>query len=74
MAQSYSDIGTRQAGEESGGSCQLREPACADAAIRVVMERFRAREEQCFWFVHPSVVPADLGERLPRAGCGRSSR
>jgi GNAT superfamily N-acetyltransferase len=36
----------------------------AAATISKVIERFRARDVQYFWVVHPSTTPADLGERL----------
>jgi ribosomal protein S18 acetylase RimI-like enzyme len=44
-------------------SCPHERPS-ADAAIRALIERFRARGVQCFWVVHPSASPADLAERL----------
>jgi GNAT superfamily N-acetyltransferase len=43
---------------------RLRDGTSADAAIRAVMERFSARDVQCFWVVHPTATPADLGDRL----------
>jgi ribosomal protein S18 acetylase RimI-like enzyme len=43
---------------------RLREGPSADAAIAAVMERFRARNAQCFWVFHPSASPPDLGDRL----------
>jgi hypothetical protein len=42
----------------------LREGASADAVIAAVMERFHARDAQCFWVLHPSASPRDLGDRL----------
>jgi GNAT superfamily N-acetyltransferase len=43
---------------------RLHERASADATIRALMARFRARDVQWFWVVHPSTTPADLGDRL----------
>jgi ribosomal protein S18 acetylase RimI-like enzyme len=43
---------------------RLRDGPSADVVITAVMERFRARDAQCFWVLHPSASPADLGDRL----------
>jgi GNAT superfamily N-acetyltransferase len=40
----------------------------ADTTIATVMERFRSRDADCFWFVHPSATPGDLGQRLAAHG------
>lgn len=40
----------------------------AGATISKVMERFRARDVQYCWVVHPSATPADLGTRLAAHG------
>jgi ribosomal protein S18 acetylase RimI-like enzyme len=42
--------------------------ADADVTIAAALERFRAREVECFWFAHPSATPVDLGERLAAHG------
>ena len=42
--------------------------AAADHAIARVMDRFRARAADCWWAVHPSATPRDVGERLTAAG------
>src|SRR5687768_13525622 len=47
---------------------RLREGASADATIRALMARFRARDVQWFWVVHPSTTPAELGDRLSAHG------
>jgi GNAT superfamily N-acetyltransferase len=46
----------------------------AAATISTVIERFRAREVQYFWFVHPSATPADLGNRLVAHGLAAAER
>jgi GNAT superfamily N-acetyltransferase len=40
----------------------------ADAAIAAVLQRMRARDAQCLWFVHPTATPSDLGLRLAAHG------
>lgn len=40
----------------------------AGVTISKVMERFRARDVQYFWVVHPSATPEDLGDRLAANG------
>src|SRR6266568_383675 len=40
----------------------------ADAAIARVLERFRARDVEFFWLVHPSAKPDDLSKRLAAHG------
>jgi len=46
------------------GVIRTRLGETADADIAAAIERFRARDTPCFWFVHPSATPADLGDRL----------
>jgi GNAT superfamily N-acetyltransferase len=36
----------------------------ADETIAAVLKRFRDRDADCFWFVHPSATPHDLVDRL----------
>ena len=40
----------------------------ADETIAAVLERFRDRDADCFWFVHPSASPHDLADRLTAHG------
>jgi GNAT superfamily N-acetyltransferase len=47
---------------------RLEDGSSADATISTVMERFRARDAQVFWAVHPSATPSDLAERLAAHG------
>lgn len=47
---------------------RLEEGASADATIASVVERFRSRDTQFFWVVHPSATPLDLDERLAAHG------
>jgi hypothetical protein len=49
---------------------RLREGASADATIRALMARFRARDVQWFWVVHPSTTPAELAIACPPTACG----
>lgn len=44
---------------------RLDDGADADVTIAASLERFRAREVECFWFAHPSATPADLGWQIP---------
>jgi len=46
---------------------RLQEGA-AGPTISKAIERFRARDVQFFWVVHPSATPADLGDRLTGHG------
>jgi len=46
----------------------LGEAADADATIAAVLERFRARDVQNLWVVHPSATPVHLGDRLAANG------
>lgn len=40
----------------------------ADGAIARVMGRYAVRHADCWWAVHPSATPPDVGERLAAAG------
>lgn len=47
---------------------RLEGGATADAAISSIVERFRSRDAEFFWVVHPSATPSDLDERLAAHG------
>lgn len=42
--------------------------AAADRAISRVIDRCAARGADCWWAVHPSATPSDIGDRLAAAG------
>jgi hypothetical protein len=47
---------------------RIGQRASAATTISTVMERFRARDVQFVWVVHPSASPTDLGDRLAAHG------
>lgn len=50
------------------GVIRTRIGGAGDSVIAHLISRFRSRDVQFFWLVHPSSRPADLGERLTAAG------